>query len=312
MPLLGSRPGGQHRDGWVVGSCPLAPWTHDSGIDRNPSFGIRIESGVPHAHCFSCLYSGNLYDLLSRLRFHLQHDTEDRGIDLGAAMRALSGAEDETPPIRMGRDDDRPSREEPWPEEWLHTFPRAIDMPRSSEPREFLIRRGIDDDMAEEMDIRYDGIRHRVCWPLRDFGGRLRGLVGRILEGYEGGKYLNYPRGQHRTADIWLGEESVDMDRPVLIVEGPTDLASVRRVAGNTLAALSAGISQYKADRLKLAGRIVTLFDQGAAGDLGRDRLVKLMPNTSILHAYLERSDDPGEAGEEELREVLYGLVDLV
>ncbi len=57
--------------GWVRSSCPLAPWTHETGQDRHPSFGIKIPetyADVPTYTCFTCGRSGPLPKLLSTLR----------------------------------------------------------------------------------------------------------------------------------------------------------------------------------------------------------------------------------------------------
>ncbi len=54
--------------GWVRSSCPLAPWTHGSGEDSHPSFGIKIPAtyaDVPYFTCFTCARSGPLPALLS-------------------------------------------------------------------------------------------------------------------------------------------------------------------------------------------------------------------------------------------------------
>ena len=54
--------------GWVRASCPLAPWLHESGQDRKPSFGVKVpdkEGESPYYHCFACQSNGQLPKLLS-------------------------------------------------------------------------------------------------------------------------------------------------------------------------------------------------------------------------------------------------------
>jgi len=56
--------------GWVRASCPLAPWLHEGGRDRKPSFGIKLSDAstdAPYYHCFTCNSSGPLPRLLSNL-----------------------------------------------------------------------------------------------------------------------------------------------------------------------------------------------------------------------------------------------------
>ena len=56
-------------EGWAQITCPLAPWTHASGKDSHPSFGIKIkDGGVSKAHCFSCMFTGTLQDLVIDLK----------------------------------------------------------------------------------------------------------------------------------------------------------------------------------------------------------------------------------------------------
>ena len=46
--------------GWVMCSCPFAPWTHAGGTDVHYSFGISVANGF---NCFACGQKGSLYFL---------------------------------------------------------------------------------------------------------------------------------------------------------------------------------------------------------------------------------------------------------
>ena len=55
LKMLGSKiPMAQQRAGWFVASCPLAPWTHDGGTDKNPAFAVKKEPGDAFCTCFAC------------------------------------------------------------------------------------------------------------------------------------------------------------------------------------------------------------------------------------------------------------------
>src|SRR5262245_13841198 len=58
----------QVRGGWTVASCPLAPWTHDGGTDKNPAFAVRKELGDAFTHCFACGWHGAQSDLVTEMR----------------------------------------------------------------------------------------------------------------------------------------------------------------------------------------------------------------------------------------------------
>lgn len=66
--------------GWVRSSCPLARWTHESGTDRKPSFGIKAvdaETDAPYFHCFACGSTGPL----PRLVHHISVRSGDRMLE---------------------------------------------------------------------------------------------------------------------------------------------------------------------------------------------------------------------------------------
>jgi len=57
------------KKGWVQGSCPMAEWKHETGGDRNPSFGIEVKAvGISSVHCFACGFAGSLWDLTMEIR----------------------------------------------------------------------------------------------------------------------------------------------------------------------------------------------------------------------------------------------------
>lgn len=78
---------------WVTSECPLARWTHKSGTDRHPSFGVKINSkGASVYKCYSCKQKAapleSLLFIMSRYRgsyyreatdFLIQHEIFDEG-----------------------------------------------------------------------------------------------------------------------------------------------------------------------------------------------------------------------------------------
>ena len=60
----------RHDSEWLRCCCPLEKWRHQEGVDRTPSFGIRISEDKPSAYfCFSCGCHGSLMKLVPSLWF---------------------------------------------------------------------------------------------------------------------------------------------------------------------------------------------------------------------------------------------------
>ncbi len=301
LKALGSDPGETYEhEQWIVASCPLAPWTHDSGTDANPSFAINCKpNGESHFHCFTCR-SGDLLRLLELLR---SYGAKKPKYNIKAAMEVL--AEEEESDVTLDiKDFDEPPldliKTVPWPEDWLDTFWKAINVPVAME---YLNGRNVDKETAVALDIRWDGQKSAVCFPVRDWDGRLVGLRGRRIEGgyHDYGGPLN-----HRNKLVWFGESTVDLEAPVLMVESVFDVSSAWRVYKNIVAPFSVGMSPAKMTRMYGALDIVTLFDNGKGGDKARDLIESYFDSAVKVHCKPpEHRDDPGEMTVEELCNVL-------
>lgn len=301
LKALGSDPGETYEhEQWVVASCPLAPWTHDSGTDANPSFAINCKpNGESYFHCFTCR-SGDLLRLLELLK---NYGAKKPKYNIRVAMAVLAEEEEDNVSLDI-KDFDAPPldiiKTVPWDEDWLDTFWKAVNVPVAMG---YLNGRDVDEERALDLDIRWDGSREAVCFPVRDFEGQLVGLRGRRIDG----GYYDYggPKN-HRNKLVWYGEERITFSRPVLLVESVFDFASAIRVYGNILAPLTVGISEPKIKRIGAALDVVTLFDNGKGGDKARDLIDKYLPSSIRVHCNPpEHRDDPGEMTVKELCKVL-------
>ena len=241
LKALGSDPGETYEhEQWIVTSCPLAPWTHDSGTDSNPSFAINCKpSGESYYHCFTCK-SGDLLSLLQLLK---GYGAQKPKYNIKEAMEVLAEEEEDDVSLDI-KDFDAPSPDiietVPWPNDWLDTFWKATQVPAAME---YLNGRNVDEGTTVPLDIRWDGSKEALCFPVRDWVGRLVGLRGRRIEG----GYHDYAGPlNHRNKLVWYGEHNVMLDAPVLIVESVFDFASAWRVYKNIVAPLSVGMSPAK------------------------------------------------------------------
>lgn len=305
---LGSKVGKTSR-GYVHASCPLAKYRHEGGVDKNPSFGVVYNSGEAHkpegqAHCFSCQYSGSLSEIASLL-FAYKELTPD---DLEAVMTLVAKIKTGHLPLSLSAH----SVDDPFPDEdWLNSFPTIT---RHHTPAlEYLNKRGISLSLAQDFDVRFDGARYRVCFPLRDRAQRFRGLIGRtLIPNPEGPRYFYYPYKSNAPRGFtWFNENNLDLSKPVVVVEGVFDALKVWQTYKNVTAALSISFRTPGLAWHMGVNRWVSMFDVGKGGQLARGRLQDMAPSGArVWHLPPPPGrDDPGDSTPEEIKTQLETLM---
>jgi 5S rRNA maturation endonuclease (ribonuclease M5) len=137
------------------------------------------------------------------------------------------------------------------------------------------------------------------------------GVQGRAIDKSEELRYSFYKYGSTYNMHAWLGEHTVNLDKPVVLVEGPFDYASVKRVYPNVLASFTCGIGYERVTRLKDASKIITLYDWGMGGNAARDA-VKKYSKAPIIDIIPESAEvDAGDMKLEELKALLQEHVNL-
>src|SRR5690606_217755 len=124
-----------------------------------------------------------------------------------------------------------------------------------------------------ERGRRYDRVRDRIVFPIKDALGRVVGFSGRVL-GDATPKYLNSPESEvFRKSELLYGLDrartSIREAGEVVVVEGYTDVMALHQVGmTNAVAALGATLTTEQADALeRLDARTVYLaFDSDEAG----------------------------------------------
>jgi len=298
----------QNRTGWTIARCPLAPWTHDDGVDKSPSFACKDEPGDAFTTCFSCGWHGSMSALVIRMQeMNRKHHCLD--VKWGDALQVIIDAEDS-----MELDLDWPDLETvmaqkkadltEFPDWWLDTFPPWQKVEWS---RKYLHERGVLGVMCERLELRADTSQKRICFPVRDFKHRLVGLHGRCVHANVDPRYRMYQYAGQTNPQVWLGEDWVDTSRPILVVEGPFDLASCLRVYPNVVSPLWATPSLEKLRRMGDALEWVTLYDRGGGGDSGRTQVSKALSSDYVVTHLKppEHRKDPGECSVPELQELL-------
>lgn len=302
------------RTGWVISRCPLGPWRHEGGESGPEVFGVKIETGDPSTHCFSCGWGGKLSDLTLTMRYLNKKDPRIQ-VKWSEVDALIEEAEND-----LELDFDSPDIEEMlfgkkaephyFPEWWLDSFPYWKEVAWA---REYLAERNVPESVAEALDLRADTKEKRVCFPVRDFQGHLVGLHGRaVLEGVEP-RYRMYLQAGKNNPINWLGESWVDLTKPIVVVEGPFDVASVYRVYRNVVSPLFANPSVEKLLRMGDGLEWVTFFDRGKGGDAGRKKVDKVLGSDHVLNHILppEGIKDPGACDLDQLQELLSPFVKL-
>lgn len=309
LKMLGSKiPMAQQRAGWFVASCPLAPWTHDGGTDKNPAFAVKKEPGDAFCTCFACGWHGPLSELLVVMR-HRNKTQYVLDTHWGEAHEIVEQAEREgflnldgpgIEEILFGQT----LKQQVFSESWLGSFPKWRDVPMAVQ---YVQERGLSPDVADVLDLRCDTDQQRVCFPVRDFKGVLKGFHGRAIHKDTDPRYRMYLYMKRNNPLVWLGESWVDTEKPIVVVEGPMDLASVYRVYRNVVSPLFATPSQAKILRMADALQWITLLDRGKGGDAGREKIAKALRRDHTI-THLEPPTgrkDPGECSVEELQSLL-------
>lgn len=298
----------QPRTGWVVSNCPLGPWRHEGGKSSPVVFGVELRPGDARCNCFSCGWHGQLSDLVYDMK--LQNKAKPRldDVDWQEVGKIVEKAKADFDIVLDSPDIEdmlfgTASGPHVFPQWWLDSFPVWKDVDFA---REYLSDRGVPDDVADFLDLRADTYENRLCFPVRDFKGQLVGLHGRAIESGVDPRYRMYQQAGENNPGYWLGEHWVDLDKPIVIVEGPFDVTSVMRVYRNVVSPLFANPNLVKLRRMAPALEWITLLDHGKGGDSGRAKISKALTDDHVLHHLRPpEGEDPGSMTVNQIRETL-------
>lgn len=319
LPYVGSKAVG-YRTGWVLATCPML-WKHGS----EPSMAFAVSTNPKkksRCKCLSCGYSGDLTDLLLDLRFGLRKAPEFANrfqLQLAAPIVAAEFEEMELTASDIPDFEAKSKSEQHvFPTSWLASFQPISMFP---EAVAYCMGRNIMKATLLDLDVRYDPIQQRVCFPFRNFKGELMGLQGRYIgkgkvktdkhdEGFL--RYFQYGYRGKRNMHVWMGENTINFDAPVVLCEGPVDYARIYQHYENVLASFTSGLSFTKVKRISDASELVTFYDHGHGGDAARESIKKFLPGYPIVDLIPTlKEGDPGAMSPERIESLLQEHVPL-
>lgn len=286
-------------NGWVSAPCPLAPWRHDRGTDRSPSFGVKIQSNGPsNFNCFTCHQRGSLSRLIKEIG--RRTGTDLSGLITDTDREELLGGD---MPEWGRRTKHTPALGDPVNENVLFAYEAAVGHP-------YLRARGVPDSIIVQFGLLYDpddrGVP-RILAPVRHVDGKLYGFLGRATTEAQP-KVRDYFGLPKRSLVFGMDKVATAPNRRVVLTEGVFDALRVCQHGYKGVAALHSNLTDEQAKILRNnAESVVIMFDNDKAGSLGAkivtEKLRGYLPLFRVK--YPEGVNDPDELTAEEMDRML-------
>lgn len=322
VQALGGKNLGQ-KSAWVTAGCPLARWTHKNGKDSNPSFGITTATGKPsHWNCFAC-GSGSAEDLLQAVEYHLHKNNLialDYGVNIGVARHLLDSEYVglQALPDYMEFQENAQHEFQEWPLYWLDSF---IPASMNDEARTYLLGRDVSSDEQSAYNLRWDSQRRMVVFPYFNVYNKFAGARGRAIDqGVTGHKkHFDYTWNSVNNSRLcWYNEQCLELDGPVVVVEGQFDALRVLKAYPKVVANLTAKPTWAKLCRLQQSETVIHIPDNdgpGGAGESSQASYRNFCQEHGLKYLLVDLplppggdKIDPGECSAEYLRDRLQEL----
>jgi 5S rRNA maturation endonuclease (ribonuclease M5) len=308
--------------GYVNSFCPLALYQHAGGVDSRPSFGIRVSNeGRSYSYCFGCSAEGKRLDKLLHAVWILSgtypyeaaaiYATEENHVDI------------EPEPVVDIWDERERKETLPLSYDVVNKFPLLQGSTGyESERCHFFLEhdRHISVWAQHMLRVRYSPDDSALVFPLTDSGGNIFLLRARSRKKKQIWTISPKTVGlspetvfpKLRNVGAWFGMWLVDWRKPVMLVEGATDLLRLVTLGHtNIVASMTSSVTDAQIDAL-CASTLILAFDADKAGEHAHRRIKdRVGTKANVFEADWSASacNDGGDLKNiEELRKVLRTL----
>jgi hypothetical protein len=276
--------------------CPLSPWFHGKGTDKKPSLSIKY-SATEHTvwKCFSCLEHGKLWSLFDSIAVLTKDES------LRAYAKTLM--ESDTPTLdsllsQACSNLDTYFEDQPLTSclildpAIMNNYPLAYD---TVDGREYLESRGVDLQMTEFWEIRFDYRNNRIVFPVKNGDNKLIGAVGRSLDNNDPKRYYNY--FNFRAGSSLGGVNRFTDAKNVAVVEGFFDLVKgypvCQSLGIDICCSWHAELSPEQQNLLLgFDKNILLCYDMDEAGERGAAKALKALRNLIPIRRLKWKGDD--------------------
>ncbi len=303
--------------GWISMRCPLAPWTHATGHDGSPSAGISVQANDTSIfNCFTCKNTGPVHTMLSKYAGFSGENLDDLIEELEE--------EEYLGPRTMPTWDQLKTFSD---EEVLMPLNEGIymDLYESAVGHPYLAQRGIDDDTARKLELKFDNRdpsdgEARILFPVRGVDGLLYGFSGRAISSKARLKVRDY-EGLKKALNVLGAHLAMDSNvESIQAVEGLFDYANMHQQGFCGCAVMHSTLTDPQAEIFRTIGKPVYLFyDNDKAGREGlliaSRKLQRYIPTMKVRYPQIEIDDDslrgfhmlkdPGELIADEIQDMI-------
>lgn len=249
--------------------CPFTA-NHKNG-DQRPSFGINVRTGL--YICHGCGERGNFRKLAKELRVSLVETPPDID-DLLDRVNAAIGQSVEEDKVQV------------YTEKWLRQF----DVDERAKLDFWHRQRRIPVGVIEDFSLGIDPLRRAATIPLRDFHGRVLGVVRRQLRKGVNPRYL-YPKAFKISEHLW-GAHYCRGEEVVALCEGSIDALACWGSGIPAVAILGSHISPMQVQLLHKIGprEVVMMPDRNAPGRKAVEQVREAVQGIAFSVGHYHRS----------------------